>query len=139
MPSDSKDDELRDLVRPRVAEGGRFERVVTEMFDPGDEPKTWDRASIRLKTHPLHPRSAITHTDLLLPSGPDRLRLVGDSVAVGGALAVLAYFPLLLVGLAVEADIRVWIWSAVLSVGLAGSLYVFLRVWAAGPEDPRTL
>jgi hypothetical protein len=120
-----------DLVRPHVAPGSPLERI----FGAEDDPKGWGRATIRLLTHPLHRFPRIRQADLLLPNRQNPLRLAGDCVAIGLVFALLAYFPLLLVALAVTADVRLWIAGADGAAGLAGALYVFFRAWKPDTRD----
>ena len=125
MPADD------DLVRPHVEPGGPLERI----FGAEDDPKGWGRATIRLLTHPLHRPPRVTQADLLLPNGQNPLRLAGDCLAVGAVFALLAYFPLLAVALAVTVDLRVWIVAAMGASGLAAALYVFFRAWSPDASD----
>jgi hypothetical protein len=118
VPSDD------DLVRPHVEPSGPLER----MFGAEDNPKGWGRATIRLRTH-------VTQADLLLPNGQNPLRLAGDCLAIGAVFALLAYFPLLAVALAVTVDLRVWIVTAMGAAGLAAALYVFFRAWSPDTSD----
>ena len=125
---DAGDDEL---VRPHVEPGGPLERI----FGVQDDRKGWGRATIRLLTHPLHRLPRITQADLLLPNGQNPLRLAGDCVVIGVAFALLAFFPLLLVAVAVTVDLRVWIGMAMGATGLAAALYVFYRAWSPDTRD----
>ena len=99
------------------------------LYQSGEDPKGWDRASMRLQTHPLHGSPDLRSTDLLLPDRFDALRLVGDCAVVGAAFSILAYFPLLLVSLGTPYDLGAWFWRTVGGVGIAGALYVFCRAW----------
>ena len=125
---DAGDDEL---VRPHVEPGGPLERI----FGAEGDRKGWGRATIRLLTHPLHRLPRVTQADLLLPNGQNPLRLAGDCLAIGVVFALLAYFPLLAVALAVTVDLRVWIVAAMGATGLAGALYVFFRAWSPDTRD----
>ena len=125
---DAGDDEL---VRPHVEPGGPLERI----FGAEGDRKGWGRATIRLLTHPLHRLPRVTQADLLLPNGQNPLRLAGDCLAIGVVFALLAYFPLLAVALAVTVDLRVWIVAAMGATGLAGALYVFFRAWSPDASD----
>ena len=125
MPSDD------DLVRPHVEPDGPLERI----FGAEDDPKGWGRATIRLRTHPLHRLPRVTQADLLLPNGQNPLRLAGDCLAIGAVFALLAYFPLLAVALAVTVDLRVWIVTAMGAAGLAAALYVFFRAWSPDTSE----
>jgi len=120
-----------DLVRPHVEPGGSLERI----FGAEDDRKGWGRASIRLRTHPLHGMPWVTQADLLLPNGQNPLRLAGDCLAIGAAFALLAFFPLLLVALAVTVDLRVWIGVAMAAAGLSAAVYVFCRAWSPDTRD----
>jgi hypothetical protein len=95
----------------------------------GDDPKGWDRASIRLRTHPNHPFPNLSQKDLLLPQRSDVLRLVGDAVVVGAAVACLAFFPLLMVAFTRSQSLT-WFWWAVGAAGLLGAVYVGWREWS---------
>jgi hypothetical protein len=120
-----------DLVRPHVEPGGPLERI----FGAEADRKGWGRATIKLLTHPLHRFPRVLPTDLLLPNRQNPFRLAGDCLAVGAAFAVLVYFPLLLVALAVTVDMRVWIAGAMGAAGLAAALYVFCRAWFPDTRD----
>jgi hypothetical protein len=120
-----------DLVRPHVEPGGPLERI----FGAEDDRKGWGRATIRLRTHPLHGMPRITQADLLLPNGQNPLRLAGDCLVVGALFAAVAYFPLLMVALATTLDLRLWIALAMGSAGLGAAVYVFLRAWWPDTRD----
>jgi hypothetical protein len=118
--------------RPQFRPGGPLERI----FGSEGDPKGWGRATIKLLTHPLHRFPRVTQADLLLPNRQDPLRLAGDCILIGAIFALFAYFPLLLVGLAITVDIRGWILGAMGVVGLSTALYVF---WRARSPDTRDL
>jgi hypothetical protein len=120
-----------DLVRPHVDPGGPLERL----FGAEDDRRGWGRATIRLLTHPLHRMPRITQADLLLPNGQDPLRLVGDCLVIGALVGLFAFFPLLMVALAVTVDLRLWIVIAMGAVGLAAAVYVFFRAWSPDTRD----
>ena len=120
-----------DFVRPHVEPGGPLERI----FGAEDDRKGWGRVSIVLNTHPLHRMPRITQVDLLLPNGQDPLRLAGDCLVIGALVAVVAYFPLLMVALATTVDLRVWIAVAMGAAGLAAGMYVFVRAWWPDTRD----
>jgi hypothetical protein len=120
-----------DLVRPHVEPGGPLERI----FGAEDDRKGWGRATIRLLTHPLHRFPSVTQADLLLPNRQNPLGLAGDCVVVGVIVALFTYFPLLMVALAVTADLNLWIAAVDGSVGLAAALYVFFRAWSPDTRD----
>jgi len=120
-----------DLVRPHVEPGGPLERI----FGAEDDRRGWGRATIRLLTHPLHRFPRVTQADLLLPNRQNPLRLAGDCLAIGLVCALLAYFPLLMVALAVTADLNLWIAAVDGSAGLAAALYVFFRAWKPDTRD----
>ena len=125
---DAGDDEL---VRPHVEPGGPLERI----FGAEDDRKGWGRATIRLRTHPLHPMPRLTQADLLLPNGQNPLRLAGDCLVVGARFALIAYFPLLMVALATTIDLRLWIAVAMATAGVTAAVYVFLRAWWPDTRD----
>jgi hypothetical protein len=120
-----------DVVRPHVEPGGPLERI----FGTEGDRKGWGRATIQLLTHPLHRFPSVTQADLLLPNRQNPLRLAGDCLAVGLVIALLAYFPLLMVALAVTADLNLWIAGADGAAALAAALYVFFRAWSPDTRD----
>jgi len=102
---------------------------VEALTQAGNEPKGWDRASIRLRTHPQHLFPKLSSKDFLLPERSDLLRLAGDCVVVGAAFAGLAFFPLLLVAFATPSDVPGF-WWLLGGIGLVGGVYVFCRGWS---------
>jgi hypothetical protein len=96
-----------------------------EVMKRGEEPRSWDRASIKVNTHPLHPRPRVRAEDLLLPSATNKFRLVADCLGVGAVMSLLAYFPLLLFALASTSDLSMWILGAMLTVGCVSALLLF--------------
>jgi hypothetical protein len=92
----------------------------------GEDPKGWDRASITLKTHPLHPMPNVTPQDLILPNALNKTRLVLDCLAIGGATAALVYFPLMLIGFMSTSDQSSLIfWSLAIAFAVT-AVYVFV-------------
>lgn len=118
--------QLDELIRPSVPGGDPALQPLRKLFDPGDDPKGWDRASLRLNTHPLHPVKRLTQADFVLPKASTTLRLLGDSVVFGLALATLAYFPLMLISMMVRTDISNWIWGALATTAGGGAALVLL-------------
>jgi hypothetical protein len=108
---------------------------VEALTRKGDDPKGWDRASIRRRVHPNHPFPRLTQKDLLLPERSDLLRLAGDAVVVGVAFSGLVFFPLLMVAFTQSHD-PPWFWWAVLAAGVLGAVYVLWRGWS---DDLRKL
>ena len=111
-------------------------RSAESLSDSGNEPRGWDRASIRLRTHPNHEFPTLVSTDLLLPTRQDPLRFAGDCVVVGVAFALLAFFPLLLVALATPHQLGSWFWWAMIATGGVGAFHVF---WCGRSLDTRDL
>jgi len=101
-------------------------RPVAGFMEGGEDPKGWDRASITLKTHPLHPFPDVSQADLLLPSAANKLRLVADCITLGGAIALICYFPLMLVGFMTTSDITAWILGTMLAAGLGSAVLIFI-------------
>jgi hypothetical protein len=118
-----------ELIRPSVPNGDPARQPMRKLFDPGDDPKGWDRASLRLNTHPLHPVKRLTQADFVLPKPGNVLRLLGDSVLFGCALAGLCYFPLMLISMMVENDISNWIWIALATAAGGGAALVVVAYW----------
>jgi hypothetical protein len=121
--------QLDELIRPKVPGGDPAAQPMRKLFDPGDDPKGWDRASLRLNTHPLHPVKRLTQADFILPKGGDALRLAGDSIVFGCALAGLCYFPLMLISMMISADITTWIYGALAAAGAGGATLVLVSAW----------
>ena len=120
-----------EIVRPHVEPGRPLERI----FGGEDDPKGWGRATIKLLTHPLHRFPRVTQADLLLPRRQNPLRLAADCLAIGAIFALLAFFPLLLVALAVTVDLRMWIVVGMGVAGFLGGAYVFFRAWSPDTTD----
>ena len=106
------------------------------LSEAGEDPRGWDRASIRLRTHPLHPSPDVSPSDFLLAYRPDPLRLAGDCLVVGAAGAILVYFPLLMISFTMTVDLGTWILATMIAVGLVSSAYV---AWSARSPDTRDL
>jgi hypothetical protein len=104
----------------------RVDAVVLGALDPGDDPKGWDRASIQLNTHPVHPMPRVTQRDLLIPAATNKLKLLGDSLVFGAVLGVLAYFPLWVADILDPANLKTWIWVTMLCVGVGGAVFLFV-------------
>jgi hypothetical protein len=121
-----------EFVRPHVEPGGPLDRI----FGSEGDPKGWGRATLKLLTHPLHRFPDVKQSDLMLPKRQDPLRLAGDCVVIGAVFAVLAYFPLLLVSLAITADLGNWILGTMSVAGFSAAAYVFCR---ARSPDTREL
>jgi hypothetical protein len=86
----------------------------------------WNRASLDLNTHPLHPFPKVTQADLLLPSARDRLMLFGACLVCSAGLSVLwIYFPLFLVGILLKTHPGAWLWESMLAATVAGGLVLF--------------
>jgi hypothetical protein len=124
--------QLDELIRPSVPDGDPARQPLRKLFDPGDDPKGWDRASLRLNTHPLHPVKRLTQADFVLPKAGSALRLVGDSIIFGCALAALCYFPLMLISMMVTVDITGWIYAALAAAAGGGALLVLVSSWLFG-------
>jgi hypothetical protein len=133
-PQDEQD--LDAFVRPNVPGGDPARQHMRKLFEPGDDPKGWDRASLRLNTHPLHPKRRFTREDFLLPRASNALRVAGDGIVLGGSLALLAYFPLLLVSFMVESNISTWLYGTMATVFAAGAGLVLLNNWAERHAEP---
>jgi hypothetical protein len=94
-----------------------------DVFQRGEDG--WDRASITLKTHPLHPFPDVKPADLLKPTAANKVRLAVDCVIVGVAMALLSYFPLLLFSYTQTADLSSWIYGTMLTIGSVSALLLF--------------
>jgi hypothetical protein len=101
-----------------------------EVLKRGNDPKGWDRASIQVNTHPLHPMPRVSPFDLLRPTAANKVRLVVDCFAVGVALALLVYFPLLMVSFTTTADLSAWIAGTMILIGGAAAVLLFFAALA---------
>ena len=133
-PQDEQD--LDAFVRPSVPGGDPARQPMRKMFDPGDDPKGWDRASLRLNTHPLHPVRRLTQSDFLLPRAGSLLKVLADGALLGTCLALLCYFPLLLVSFMVTADISTWLYGTMATVAVGGLGLVLVSAWADRNAEP---
>ena len=104
---------------------------MLKLFEAGDDPKGWDRASLRLNTHPLHPAPRLSQADFLLPEARNLLALLLDSLLLGAALAVLCYFPLLMASVMVP-HLENWVWGTMGVVGCGSALLALVSGWSAG-------
>jgi hypothetical protein len=130
-----QDDQQFDLLpRPRVrTTEDPARQPLRKLFEPGDDPKGWDRASLRLNTHPLHPRRQLEQKDFVLPRGGDVIKTLGDALVFGGVLAALSYCPLWIADVMVASNLKGWIFGTMAAVALAGMSLVF----AASRADQR--
>jgi hypothetical protein len=110
------------------------DEVVLPAMDPGDDPKGWDRASIKLFTHPLHPRPRLTQDDLLWPQHADRLRALGDAAIFAACIVGLAFFPLYIAYIVIPGLSNGY-WLTALGAGLAGGVWAFFRMASISPEE----
>jgi hypothetical protein len=94
-----------------------------DLFEHGEDG--WDRASVKLNTHPLHPFPDVKPTDLLKPTAANKVRLVVDCLIVGVAMALLSYFPLLMIAFTRPDDISSWIYGTMLTIGSVSALLLF--------------
>lgn len=133
-PQDEQD--LDAFVRPNTPGGDPARQPMRKLFDPGNDPEGWDRASLRLNTHPLHPVRRLEQTDFLLPRAGSLLRLLGDGALLGVCLALLCYFPLLLVSFMVETDISAWMYGTMATVAAGGLVLVLFSAWAERNAEP---
>jgi hypothetical protein len=86
----------------------------------------FDRASMTLKTHPLHPFPDIKPADLLKPTATNKVRLAVDCVIVGVAMALLSYFPLLMISWTQTADLSSWIYATMATIAGGSALLLFV-------------
>ncbi|HYZ18549.1 MAG TPA: hypothetical protein VE615_03300 [Gaiellaceae bacterium] len=121
----AKDEQrMHDVGRPEELGYERIDGPLESLFDPAEDG--WDRPSIKLNTHPLHPFPDLGPADLLLPSNANKLRFVLDCLAVGLAMALLSYFPLLLISWTQTRDLSSWIYGTMTTVGAGSALLLFV-------------
>jgi hypothetical protein len=104
----------------------RADLPAAEFMETGDDPKGWDRASITMKTHPLHAFPSVSQADFILPSAANKFRLVADCLAIGAAFALLVYFPLMMIGFMSTSDQTRLVLGTMLTAGFGSALLVFL-------------
>jgi hypothetical protein len=109
-----------------VTEDERSDPPVAGFMEIGDDPKGWDRASISMKTHPLHSFPNVSQADLLLPSAANKVRLVADCAAFGAAFALLVYFPLMMIGFMSTSDQTSLVLGTMLTAGFGSAILVFI-------------
>ena len=115
---------MPDDVGKRIAEGAKDAKQFGFM-EGGEDPKGWDRASVSFKSHPLHPMPRVTQEDLIMPTAARPLRRLLDCVVVGISLALLCYFPLLLIAYMSTGDISTWIYGTMITVASVTTVWVF--------------
>lgn len=97
--------------------------------------KGWDRASLELNTHPLHRFPDVTRRDLLIPSGPDRLLLLGACLVCGVCLSVFGvYLPAFLLTPFV-GPLDGWLWGTMIVIAVVSGLVLY----ALGRTDEERL
>jgi hypothetical protein len=94
-----------------------------DLFERGEDG--WDRASIQLRSHPLHPFPDVKPADLIKPTAANKVRLLVDCVIVGVAMALLSYFPLLMIAFTRPDDISSWVYGTMLTIGSVSALLLF--------------
>jgi hypothetical protein len=117
--------EVTELAQVGRPEFERIDETHAGTLDTGNDPRDWDRASIRLKTHPLHPFSGISPADFLIVPAQSRLKLVGDCVFVVVAMAGLCFFPLWIADVLMAGAMGNWFWVAIASVGAISGIALF--------------
>lgn len=120
MPDAQTEETLRsrELASPsRDSLGGKLE---------GEDRKVWDRASIALRSHPLHPFPRVSQADFLLPSGDYRLKLAGDCLVFGVCMALLAFFPLWVMDVFADGAWANWVWGSMTTIGFVSAVLLFV-------------
>ena len=118
--------EVAGLARP--VERPEFERIDEThagTLDTGNDPRGWDRASVRLKTHPLHAFSGVSSADFLIVPAEYRLKLVGDCVVFAVAMAGLCFFPLWIADVLMDGAMGNAFWAAIATVGAISGIALF--------------
>jgi hypothetical protein len=104
--------------------------VPDELMESGNEPKGWDRASIQYRSHPLHPMPKVSPFDMLRPTAANKARLVVDCLAVGASLALLVYFPLMMIAFMTSEDLSTWILGTMVAIGGSAAILLFFAALA---------
>lgn len=87
--------------------------------------KGWERASLEMNTHPLHPFPDVTRRDLLIPSSFDRLKLLAVCLVCGVCLSVFwVYLPALLITPFV-GQLDGWLWGAMAVVAVVSTVVLY--------------
>jgi hypothetical protein len=87
--------------------------------------KGWNRASLEMKTHPLHPFPDVTRGDLLIPSSFDRLVLLAVCFVCGVCLSILwIYIPAFLITPFV-GQLDGWLWLAMAAVAVTSAIVLY--------------
>lgn len=95
--------------------------------------KGWNRASLELNTHPLHPFPDVTRRDLLIPSNRERLALLGACLVCGICLSVFwVYLPAFLITPFV-GQLDGWLWGTMI-VATIGCTVVLYRLGRADEQ-----
>jgi hypothetical protein len=111
-----------------------------DLFEPERQPKRWNRASLDMKTHPLHPFPNVRQRDLLVPLHADRLKLFGACLVCGAGLSVLwVYLPLMLIGIPLGNDFGIWKWVGMGAFAAAVTVALFLYASAKEAHYLETL
>jgi hypothetical protein len=116
-------------VRPRCGADYTLS-VPDELLERGNEPKGWDRASIQMNTHPLHSFPKVGPLDMIRPTATSKARLVLDCLAVGLSLALLVYFPLMMISFTTTADLSTWILGTMATIGTVAAVLLFFAALA---------
>jgi hypothetical protein len=102
------------------------DKPVSKLFEPPEDRKGWDRASLTLNTHPLHRSPRFGPDDLRLPRRTSRVKLAGDSVAITILICLAFMFPLWVASVIVDSDLR-WAWVGVGAFAIACGALLFAR------------
>jgi hypothetical protein len=102
------------------------DKPVGKLFEPPEDRKGWDRASITLNTHPLHAAPRVGPEDLKLPRRTSRIRLAGDAVAISFLICLAFTFPLWVLGVIFDSDMR-WVWVGVAGFAVLCGVLLFAR------------
>ncbi len=127
------DEQAKKAKRPRVLVWERVppdevlkDKPVGKLFEPPEDRKGWDRASITLNTHPLHRAPRLGPGDLTLPRRTSWLRLAGDAFAVAFLICLASAFPIWVASVVLDNNL-VWVWAGVGAVALLCGIGLFVR------------
>ena len=130
-----REQEQGNAAAARMPTPKRGDDPLLDVFEPGDDPKGWDRASIKLWSNAAERRrTQLSQEDLRIPQ-TDRLRALGDALAFGLCVTVgLVFFPLYIASI-VAPSLSGWFWLLGVGAGIVAGAWAFVRMVSTRPEE----